>query len=70
MSEEPWKFFSYTAWSESDLFPARPISGIFFLQASISCNYDFTSQNWFVDSGSLPRLYGEFMHAKLKIMVS
>ena len=61
---------NFSTWSETyfrqDLFPANLFSWhqfhiiVIFHQKSISD----------LDSGSLPRLYGEFMYAKLKIMVS
>ena len=54
-----------------DEFPTGPISGIFVLCASLHAVVIYRPKSISdLDSGSLPRLYGEFMYAKLKIVVS
>ena len=54
-----------------DLYPAEPIPVIFVLYASIPCNCEFSSkiEFWFI-LWIHPRLCGEFMYAKLKIVLS
>ena len=62
----------YNKYEVRDLFPAGPISGTFVLKASISCNCNFSSE---IDLWSKlwipPQIFlGEFIYAKLKIVVS